>query len=211
MTNIRAMWRTAPVASDSGPTMKPGVSHRNTIGHVERVAALQEPRRLVGGGRVDRTTEVRRVVGDDADRPALDPRQRGDRCLAPKPASQFEHRAGVAQRVDDRAHVVRAHAVLGNEMAQRALVDALPLRRRRPRKYERYCLATPTASRFVVARATSITPFATCTSTGPIAVGSYVPSPPPSIIAGPPMPMFESSVAMITSQQPSSAALPAKQ
>ena len=37
------------------------------------------------------------------------------------------------------------------------------------------------------------------------------PRPPPSIIAGPPMPMLESSVAITTSQQPSSAALPAKQ
>ena len=37
------------------------------------------------------------------------------------------------------------------------------------------------------------------------------PRPPPSIIAGPPMPMLALSVAMITSQQPSSAALPAKQ
>ena len=56
-----------------------------------------------------------------------------------------------------------------------------------------------------------MTPLAVCTSVGPIALGSYTPRPPPSIIAGPPMPMFEPSVAMITSQQPSSAALPAKQ
>ncbi len=41
--------------------------------------------------------------------------------------------------------------------------------------------------------------------------GMNSPSPPPSIIAGPPIPMLESSVAMIASQQPSSAALPAKQ
>ena len=40
--------------------------------------------------------------------------------------------------------------------------------------------------------------------------GANNPSPPPSIMAGPPMPMFESAVAMIVSQQPSSAALPAK-
>ncbi|MNR62286.1 hypothetical protein D3C85_1842730 [compost metagenome] len=41
--------------------------------------------------------------------------------------------------------------------------------------------------------------------------GRYTPSPPPSIIAGPAMPMLASRVATITSQQPSSAALPAKQ
>ena len=38
-----------------------------------------------------------------------------------------------------------------------------------------------------------------------------MPSPPPSIIAGPPMATVDPSVAMITSQQASSAVLPAKQ
>ena len=37
------------------------------------------------------------------------------------------------------------------------------------------------------------------------------PRPPPSIMAGPPMPMLLAAVAMMASQQPSSAALPAKQ
>jgi hypothetical protein len=37
-----------------------------------------------------------------------------------------------------------------------------------------------------------------------------MPSPPPSIIAGPPIPIFDPAVAIITSQHPSSAALPAK-
>ena len=41
--------------------------------------------------------------------------------------------------------------------------------------------------------------------------GLVDPESPPSIIAGPPMPMFEFAVAMITSQQPRIAALPAKQ
>ena len=56
-----------------------------------------------------------------------------------------------------------------------------------------------------------MTPFGTCTRIGPTSSGRKTPRPPPSIIAGPPMPMFESAVAMMTSQQPSSAALPAKQ
>ena len=43
-----------------------------------------------------------------------------------------------------------------------------------------------------------------------MASGGNTPNPPPSIIAGPPMPRLVSAVAMITSQQPSSAALPAK-
>ena len=57
----------------------------------------------------------------------------------------------------------------------------------------------------------SMTPFFVWTSAGPISSGLNEPSPPPSIIAGPPIPMLESSLAITTSQQPSSAALPAKQ
>src|SRR3569833_2012779 len=46
---------------------------------------------------------------------------------------------------------------------------------------------------------------------GPSSSGRNTPRPPPSTIAGPPMPSAESLVAMITSQQPRIAALPAKQ
>ncbi len=57
----------------------------------------------------------------------------------------------------------------------------------------------------------STTPLGTWTSIGPIASGGNTPSPPPSTIAGPPMPMLEPTVAITTSQQPRIAALPAKQ
>src|ERR1700760_833188 len=57
----------------------------------------------------------------------------------------------------------------------------------------------------------STTPLSHWTSMGPTSSGANRPRPPPSIIAGPPMPMLASSVAMTTSQQPSNAALPAKQ
>ena len=47
---------------------------------------------------------------------------------------------------------------------------------------------------------------------GPMSSGLHPePRPPVSTIAGPPMPMFEPFVLMITSQQAKSAALPAKQ
>ena len=72
MTNIRAMWRTAPVASDSGPTMKPGVSQRNTIGTSNASQHCMNRAALSAAGRVDRATEMRRVVRDDADGSALD-------------------------------------------------------------------------------------------------------------------------------------------
>ena len=52
--------------------MMPGVSHSETHRDVEGVAQLHEARRLVGAVAVDRAAEVHRVVGDDADGPALD-------------------------------------------------------------------------------------------------------------------------------------------
>ena len=56
--------------------MNPGVSIKRDHGQAVRVAELQEARRLVGGVGVDRTAEVHRVVGEHADRPALDARER---------------------------------------------------------------------------------------------------------------------------------------
>ncbi|MCY1518800.1 hypothetical protein D9M68_535250 [compost metagenome] len=79
-----------------------------------------------------------------------------------------------------------------------------------PWKYDRYCLAAATAAASSSTRM-SITPLRDCTLLGPICSGAKVPRPPPSIIAGPLMPMLLPLVAMITSAQPSSAALPAKQ
>ena len=46
---------------------------------------------------------------------------------------------------------------------------------------------------------------------GPISSGVKMPRPPPSTIAGPPMPILVLRVAITTSQQPTRAALPAKQ
>jgi hypothetical protein len=46
---------------------------------------------------------------------------------------------------------------------------------------------------------------------GPTSSGATTPSPPPSIMASPPMPRLASGVAMITSQAPARAAFPAKQ
>ena len=54
-------------------------------------------------------------------------------------------------------------------------------------------------------------PLGTCTLIGPTSSGEKTPRLPPSIIAGPPMPMDEFLVAITTSQQPRIAALPAKQ
>ncbi len=58
--------------------MKPGVSISETIGRRMRVAELHEARGLVGGVGVDGAAEMRRIVGEDADRPAFDASERGD-------------------------------------------------------------------------------------------------------------------------------------
>ena len=73
-----------------------------------------------------------------------------------------------------------------------------------------YCLATLVASISSSTRI-SITPFSTCDSVGATSSGANMPNPPASIIAGPPMPMMEFLVAMMTSQHASNAVLPAKQ
>ena len=79
-----------------------------------------------------------------------------------------------------------------------------------PWKQPRSRLVTATASASS-ATATSMTPLRVCMSSGPTASASTVPSPPPSIIAGPPMPSETFSVATIRSEQPAITALPAKQ
>ena len=93
---------------------------------VEGVAELHEASGLVGSRRVDRTGEVRRVVGEHADRPALDPGQRGDHPQ-PEVAPQLEHRTGVEEQVDRPTHVVAAQPVGGHDLAQQRLVGARPI------------------------------------------------------------------------------------
>ena len=45
-------------------------------------------------------------------------------------AAELQHRAGVAERVEHRAHVIRAQAVLRDRAAQQPLVGGLPFRQR---------------------------------------------------------------------------------
>lgn len=70
-----------------------------------------------------------RVVGDQAERPALDAQQRGDQAgseLAP----QFQHAVPVGQDLDRLADVVGTQAVLRHQVAQLALVGATPVGQR---------------------------------------------------------------------------------
>ena len=114
VTNIRAAWRTSAVFSTSGPTMMPGVSHRNKQRDIERVAQLHEARGLVGAVAIDRARQMHRIVRDQPERPTLDSDQRGDHPEA-EVAAQFEHRAGIGQRLDDLAHIINAQPVLRND------------------------------------------------------------------------------------------------
>ena len=111
---MRAKWRTVAVRSAAGPTMKPGVSQRNSSGQREGVAQLQEAGGLVGAVGVDRAAEVGGFVGDHAQRAPVDARERGDDAGA-EAAAQLEHGALVEQGLDDRADVVDALALLGDE------------------------------------------------------------------------------------------------
>ena len=96
VTNSRLQWRTRPVFSTSGPDHDPGRVAQHEERDVEGVAQLHEAGRLVGAVAVDGAGEVVRVVGDHADRPALDAEQRGDHA-EPEAAAQLEHRAGVGE------------------------------------------------------------------------------------------------------------------
>ena len=192
-----------------GPDHESGRVAQEEHGQVEGVAQLQEACSLVGPVDIDRAAEMSGVVGDDTQWPALDPRQGRHDPRCPTPA-ELEH--GSRGRTSRRSrHGRRTHA-----SGSRARDGAAGPGRRRtsppttPVKYERYCFATVTASASS-STAMSMTPLATCTSNGPISVGSYVPRPPPSIIAGPPIAMFVPATPMTTSQQPRIAAFPAKQ
>ena len=72
-----------------------GVAERDDR-DVEGVAQLHEARGLVASRGPDGAAEMARVVGDQAERPALDAQQRGDQAgseLAP----QFQHAARSAR------------------------------------------------------------------------------------------------------------------
>ena len=175
----------------------------------ERVAELQEPGGLVRGVVVDRSPEMGRVVRDQPHRPALDPDQRGDHARG-EPARAAP--APTRRRRDRRRPRGRRRPGPGSRARRGAAAAgrAPPSRRPAPGSTTRYCRATRVASSSSATR-TSTTPLATCTDIGPTSSGATTPSPPPSIIAGPPIPRLAPSTAMITSHSPASAALPAKQ
>ena len=111
----------------------------------------------------------------------------------------------------DGAHVVDPQPVLGDRRRAARPGRRTSTRRPGPGSTTRYCLADGDRLGLVGDRDVDHAVGAPARRSGRSSSGAYTPSPPPSIIAGPPMPMFEPAVAMTTSQQPSMAALPAKQ
>ena len=72
MTNSREQWRTSAGLLDLRPHHDAGRVAQRQDRHVEGVAELHEARGLVGAVAVDRAAQMLGIVGDDADRPALD-------------------------------------------------------------------------------------------------------------------------------------------
>ncbi len=208
VTNIRDTWRTSAVFSASGPTMNPGVSHSDSDRQVERVAQLHEARRLVAGVGVDRAAQVARVVGDQPERPALDAHQRGDDADA-EVGPQFEHRALVGQR--RRSPCARRRRAAGSRGSGGAACAGRRSASRRPGPGSSRGSRLRRRDRLAPRRRPGCRSrrWAPARRPGRPRSGLYTPRPPPSIIAGPRhADRWSSRVATITSQQPSSAALP---
>ena len=77
---------------------------------VERLAGVDEFRDLARGGGIPRAAVMQRIAGQDADRPAVEPREAGDDGAA-EAAGDLEERALVDHRVDDAPHLVGLLAV----------------------------------------------------------------------------------------------------
>ena len=112
-------------ALDVGADHHPGRVDQHEDGNVEAVAELGEAAELVCAIAVDRSAEMLVVVGDHADRVTFNPDQRGDDADA-ELAAQFQHRVDVRHLLDHVAHAEGPLAVLGDGVAEEALVDAVP-------------------------------------------------------------------------------------
>ena len=105
-------------------------------GQLERVAQLQEARRLVGAVGVDRAAEVGGIVGEHPERAAVEARERADHAGA-EAVAQLEHRALVEQRLEDAAHLVDALALLGDQSRAAASWSGTAPGSAAPWKYDR--------------------------------------------------------------------------
>ena len=103
---------------------------------MEGLASVDEFGDLARGGRVPGAAVVQRIAGENADRPAVEPRKAGDDGAA-EAARDLEERALVDHRLDDAPHLVGLLAVArhGGDQAFVApvrIVPALGARRQIP-------------------------------------------------------------------------------
>ena len=88
------------------PITKPGLVDEVHDRQPELVAEVDEAGHLVGGLRGQAAAEVRGIGCQHADRPAVEPRERGDERAA-EARAELEHRAAVEDGVEDLTHLVR--------------------------------------------------------------------------------------------------------
>src|SRR6266849_4933810 len=108
-----------------GPNHEAGrVAQRNDR-NVKGIAQLHETRGLISRRRIDRTTEVFWIIGDQSEWLALNANEGGDDPDT-EIAAYFEHRSLVGQEIDDVANVVDPQPVFGNGAPQQPLIPRLP-------------------------------------------------------------------------------------
>ena len=210
-TSSRDAWRTSPVASAFGP------DHDTRACRRARRSAARRRRRAAGSAPPCRRASL--VIAPamwrvslamiPSGRPSI--RASAVHHLRREALAQERHRALVGERLDDRRDRVGAPRALGHEVAQAGLVGR-GARRRRALEVAEQPLRRPPSPR--ASSATDDVDDAVARlhrRSGRPRRGRRRPRPPPSIIAGPPMPSEVFSVATIRSEQPAITALPAKQ
>ena len=90
--NMREKWRTVRRALGIGTDHEAGRVAQRERWQAEGVAQLHEARGLVGAVGVDRAAQVRRIVGDHAERPPFDAGERRHHAGA-EAGAQLQHRA----------------------------------------------------------------------------------------------------------------------
>ena len=119
-----------PLALDRGADHEPGHVGEKEQRDVERVAGHDEASRLVGGVDEQDAALLARLVGDDPDRPPVEPRVADHQLLRPAGVDLAE-RARVDERVDQVLDVERGLLVVRDDLRRTALGIGIGRRRRR--------------------------------------------------------------------------------
>ena len=138
-----APWRMIPPHSCAVPGRKPGHVDERDERDVERVAGAHETRRLHGRVDVEHAGERLRLVADDPDGVAAEPREPADDVLG-EALVHLEKLAFVDDAPDDVLHVVRLVRIVGDQRVELGVL-AVDRRRTAPRTAaDRGCSAAGT-------------------------------------------------------------------